>query len=93
MLRIEPQPFTEMKAHAEATYPNECVGAMVGTIANGTKVVESALKLENSALLALIVIAIAIPASAKTRAMSCTVQCVRNDQPNPRRSRSTPSGL
>ena len=32
MLRIEPQPFTEMKAHAEATYPNECVGAMIGTI-------------------------------------------------------------
>ena len=49
MLRIEPQPFSEMKAHAEATYPNECVGAMIGTIANGNKVVESALKLENSA--------------------------------------------
>lgn len=49
MLRIEPQPFTEMKAHAEATYPNECVGAMIGTISNGNKVVESALKLENSA--------------------------------------------
>lgn len=49
MLRIEPQPFTEMKAHAEATYPNECVGAMIGTIANGNKVVESALRLENSA--------------------------------------------
>ncbi len=49
MLRIEPQPFTEMKAHAEATYPNECVGAMIGTIANGNKIVESALKLENSA--------------------------------------------
>jgi proteasome lid subunit RPN8/RPN11 len=49
MLRIEPQPFTEMKAHAEATYPNECVGAMIGTIVNGNKVVESALKLENSA--------------------------------------------
>ena len=49
MLRIERQPFTEMKAHAEATYPNECVGAMIGTIANGNKVVESALKLENSA--------------------------------------------
>lgn len=49
MLRIEPQPFSEMKAHAETTYPNECVGAMIGTITNGTKVVESALKLENSA--------------------------------------------
>ena len=49
MLRIEPRPFTEMKAHAEATYPNECVGAMIGTIAKGNKVVESAVKLENSA--------------------------------------------
>lgn len=49
MLRIEQKPFTEMKAHAEATYPNECVGAMIGTITNGNKVVESALKLENSA--------------------------------------------
>ena len=49
MLRIETQPFAEMKAHAEATYPNECVGAMIGTITDGAKVVESALQLENSA--------------------------------------------
>lgn len=49
MLSIESQPFAEMKAHAEATYPNECVGAMIGTITDGNKVVESALQLENSA--------------------------------------------
>ena len=49
MLSIESQPFAEMKAHAEATYPNECVGAMIGTITDGDKVVESALQLENSA--------------------------------------------
>jgi proteasome lid subunit RPN8/RPN11 len=49
MLRIEQQPFAEMKRHAEATYPNECVGAMIGTISNGNKVVESAVRLENSA--------------------------------------------
>ena len=40
MLSIESQPFAEMKAHAEATYPNECVGAMIGTITDGDKVVE-----------------------------------------------------
>ena len=49
MLSIDSQPFAEMKAHAEATYPNECVGAMIGTITDGDKVVESALQLENSA--------------------------------------------
>jgi proteasome lid subunit RPN8/RPN11 len=49
MLRIEQRPFAEMKRHAEATYPNECVGAMIGTISNGNKVVESAVRLENSA--------------------------------------------
>ena len=39
----------EMVAHAEATYPNECVGAMIGTIVDGKKTVDYALKLENSA--------------------------------------------
>jgi len=41
--------MSEMIAHAEATYPNECVGAMIGTIANGVKTVDYALKLENAA--------------------------------------------
>ncbi|MBI1352885.1 MAG: hypothetical protein GC160_00965 [Acidobacteria bacterium] len=49
MLRIEPGPMAEMIAHAEATYPNECVGAMIGTISGGEKRVEFALQLENSA--------------------------------------------
>ncbi len=41
--------MSEMIAHAEATYPNECVGAMIGTIADGVKTVDYALRLENSA--------------------------------------------
>ena len=49
MLRIEAGPMAEMIAHAEATYPNECVGAMIGTIAGGEKRVVTAMRLENSA--------------------------------------------
>ena len=49
MLKIEDQPMREMVAHAEATYPNECVGAMIGKIENGVKTVDYALRLENSA--------------------------------------------
>ncbi|MEZ5366935.1 MAG: M67 family metallopeptidase [Bryobacterales bacterium] len=49
MIRIEEGPMREMIAHAEATYPNECVGAMIGKIENGVKTVDYALRLENSA--------------------------------------------
>ena len=49
MLKIEDQPMREMIAHAEATYPNECVGAMIGRIVDGVKTVDYALRLENSA--------------------------------------------
>ena len=49
MIRIEDGPMREMIAHAEATYPNECVGAMIGKIENGVKTVDYALRLENSA--------------------------------------------
>jgi proteasome lid subunit RPN8/RPN11 len=49
MLKIEAGPMTEMIAHAEATYPNECVGAMIGTTDGANKHVVSALRLENSA--------------------------------------------
>jgi proteasome lid subunit RPN8/RPN11 len=49
MLKIQDEPMREMIAHAEAIYPNECVGAMIGTIVDGVKTVESALRLENSA--------------------------------------------
>ncbi len=38
-----------MTAHAESTYPNECVGAMIGSTVDGKKVVETSLRLENSA--------------------------------------------
>ena len=49
MIKIEKKPFAEMVEHAEATYPNECVGAMIGTVADGVKTVDFALRLENSA--------------------------------------------
>jgi proteasome lid subunit RPN8/RPN11 len=49
MLKIDPQPWNEMVAHAEATYPNECVGAMLGRIDDGSKSVSVALPLANSA--------------------------------------------
>ncbi len=37
-----------MVAHAKATYPNECCGAMLGSIQEGKKVVRVALPLRNS---------------------------------------------
>ena len=49
MLRIAKEPFERMKAHAEAAYPNECVGAMLGKSGSGGKVVDIAMPLENSA--------------------------------------------
>lgn len=49
MLKIEKTPFEQMMAHAEATYPNECVGAMLGRNENGNKLVDRSVKLENSA--------------------------------------------
>jgi proteasome lid subunit RPN8/RPN11 len=48
MIRIEPEPWAAMVAHARETYPNECCGAMLGSIADGTKVVCAALPLENA---------------------------------------------
>ena len=47
MIRIEPAPWDEMIAHARAIYPNECVGVMLGSSANGAKVVSEALRMEN----------------------------------------------
>lgn len=49
MIRLTDEPFADMVAHAEATYPNECVGAMIGSTEDGVKVVEASLRLENSA--------------------------------------------
>jgi proteasome lid subunit RPN8/RPN11 len=49
MLKIDSGPWVEMVAHAEATYPNECVGAMLGRIDDGVKSVSAAMRLANAA--------------------------------------------
>jgi proteasome lid subunit RPN8/RPN11 len=49
MIRIEQPAWREMIEHAQAAYPNECCGAMLGAPApDGTKVVSAALRLENA---------------------------------------------
>ena len=47
MIRIEDEPWTQMVAHARASYPNECCGAMLGTIEDGRKQVVAAMPLDN----------------------------------------------
>ena len=49
MIEIETQPWGEMVVHAEATYPNECCGAMLGSIDGDQKRVLVALRLDNAA--------------------------------------------
>ena len=48
MIRIEPEPWAAMVAHARRTYPNECCGAMLGQSGDGTKLVRQAMVLENA---------------------------------------------
>jgi proteasome lid subunit RPN8/RPN11 len=52
MIRIEPEPWAAMVAHARASYPNECCGAMLGDtgsdIAGGAKTVRQAIALPNA---------------------------------------------
>lgn len=48
MIRIEPQPWAAMVAHARHTYPNECCGAMLGTGDGEGKTVVEALPLDNA---------------------------------------------
>jgi proteasome lid subunit RPN8/RPN11 len=52
MIRIEPEPWAAMVAHARASYPNECCGAMLGTVLSTTegevKLVREAIAVENS---------------------------------------------
>jgi proteasome lid subunit RPN8/RPN11 len=48
MIRIEAAPWASMVAHARHTYPNECCGAMLGSTADGVKLVKEALPLENA---------------------------------------------
>jgi proteasome lid subunit RPN8/RPN11 len=47
MIRVEPDAWREMVAHARAAYPNECCGAMLGTVGDD-KTVRIALPLENA---------------------------------------------
>jgi len=48
MIRIEPDAWREMVAHAQSVYPDECCGAMLGAIEDGRKSVRIALPLENA---------------------------------------------
>jgi proteasome lid subunit RPN8/RPN11 len=49
MIEIEALPWQQMVEHARATYPNECCGAMLGTVTDGQKRVVEAMPLENAA--------------------------------------------
>jgi len=48
MIRIERHAWTYMLARAEATYPDECCGAMLGRRHSDVKSITRALELENS---------------------------------------------
>jgi proteasome lid subunit RPN8/RPN11 len=48
MIRIEPQPWAAMMSHAQQTYPDECCGAMLGSIDGDQKTVREAMPLENA---------------------------------------------
>jgi proteasome lid subunit RPN8/RPN11 len=48
MIRVEQAPWKQMVAHARASYPNECCGAMLGTSGDGWKGVTAAVALENA---------------------------------------------
>ena len=47
MIHIERGPWREMVNHAQAAFPNECCGAMLGTIDGDSKTVTVALALDN----------------------------------------------
>jgi proteasome lid subunit RPN8/RPN11 len=47
MISIERKPWREMVNHAQVTYPNECCGAMIGTMDGDTKTVIHAVALDN----------------------------------------------
>ena len=47
MIQIEPDPWRVMLAHARASYPGECCGAMLGRVTDASKLVTDALPLEN----------------------------------------------
>jgi proteasome lid subunit RPN8/RPN11 len=47
MIHIERGPWREMVNHAQAAYPNECCGAMLGSADNDRKTVVCSLALDN----------------------------------------------
>ena len=48
MIKIEPAAWEVMVSHARSTYPNECCGAMIGSIDGDRKTVQVAVALENA---------------------------------------------
>ena len=48
MIQIEPEAWRVMVSHAQATYPNECCGAMIGTVDGDVKTVKIGLAIENA---------------------------------------------
>jgi proteasome lid subunit RPN8/RPN11 len=48
MINIDRGPWREMVNHAQVTYPNECCGAMLGTIDGDRKTVSHAIALDNA---------------------------------------------
>lgn len=48
MIEIESQPWQQMVEHARSTYPNECCGALLGSVSDGQKRVVAAMRLENA---------------------------------------------
>ena len=48
MIRIEPEPWAAMVAHARASYPNECCGAMLGVTDGESKTVRESVALQNA---------------------------------------------
>ena len=48
MIRIQSEPWAAMVAHAQKTYPDECCGAMLGTLDGDSKMVSEAIALENA---------------------------------------------
>lgn len=48
MIRVNQEAWDLMVAHAESTFPNECCGAMLGTIDGDVKSVTKAVAIENA---------------------------------------------
>ena len=48
MIQIDSEAWQVMVSHAKSTYPNECCGAMLGTIDGDEKLVKIAVAIENA---------------------------------------------